>query len=160
MTTAATAPHVPDWTPLLRERGLRVTKQRLAVLEALHASPHASAEDVHAAAAALAAELGQTGLTLQAVYLILADLTRAGLLRRVDAPRQSARYETRVGDNHHHIVCERCGRIEDVDCAVGEAPCLTASDTHGFSVHTAEVTYSGLCPACRDAEAAAAAPTG
>ncbi|KAB1662230.1 transcriptional repressor [Pseudoclavibacter chungangensis] len=144
MPTTETAPTGHDWAPLLRAHGLRVTKQRLAVLGALDGTPHASAEAVHAAAQSA----GLAGLTLQAVYLILADLTRAGLARRVDAPRQSARYETRVGDNHHHIVCEVCGRIEDVDCVVGEAPCLEPADARGFVVHRAEITFSGVCAEC------------
>lgn len=132
-----------DWPARLRERGRRVTRQRVAVLQALDARPHATADDVHADAVREV-----PGLSLQAVYLMLAELTAAGLLRRFDAPRQPARYETRTGDNHHHLVCDRCGRVEDVDCAIGESPCLTPSETHGFRIEQALVTFIGVCAGC------------
>ncbi|WP_424464861.1 Fur family transcriptional regulator [Pseudoclavibacter helvolus] len=134
------------WQSVLRRAGLRVTRQRVAVLELLDASPHSSAERIFAAATPLRGELGS--LTLQAIYGILDDLGRVGLVRRFDAPRTAARFETRIGDNHHHAVCDSCGRIEDVDCAVGEAPCLVPEAPRGFAVHTAEVVYRGLCADC------------
>ncbi|MDO5052375.1 MAG: Fur family transcriptional regulator [Pseudoclavibacter sp.] len=135
-----------DWPARLRELGRRVTRQRLAVLEALELRPHATAEEVHADAARTV-----PGISLQAVYLMLAELSSAGLLRRFDAPRQPARYETRTGDNHHHLVCEGCGRVEDVECTLGRSPCLTPSETHGFLVEQALVTFLGRCPQCADA---------
>ncbi len=134
------------WRSSLRRAGLRVTRQRVAVLELLDASPHSSAERIFAAATPQRAELGS--LTLQAVYGILDDLGRTGLVRRFDAPRTAARFETRIGDNHHHAVCDECGRIEDIDCAVGEAPCLVPASPSGFAVHTAEVVYRGVCADC------------
>ncbi|PPG38862.1 Fur family transcriptional regulator [Pseudoclavibacter sp. RFBA6] len=134
------------WRSALRDAGLRVTRQRVTVLELLDADPHASAERIFAAATSLRAELGS--LTLQAVYGILDDLGRTGLVRRFDAPRTAARFETRIGDNHHHAVCDECGRIEDIDCSVGEAPCLVPDAPNGFAVHTAEVVYRGVCADC------------
>ncbi|MGO2748531.1 MAG: Fur family transcriptional regulator [Pseudoclavibacter sp.] len=134
------------WQSTLRHAGLRVTRQRVAVLDLLDRNPHSSAERIFAAATPLRAELGS--LTLQAVYGILDDLGRTGLVRRFDAPRTAARFETRIGDNHHHAVCDVCGRIEDVDCAVGEAPCLVPEAPSGFAVHTAEVVYRGVCAEC------------
>jgi Fur family transcriptional regulator, stress-responsive regulator len=132
------------WAEQLRSRGRRVTRQRLAVLNAVEHSPHSDAEDV---AAAVRAELPD--ITVQSVYVVLSDLTETGLLRRIELPRNPARYETRVADNHHHAVCTGCGRIEDVDCAVGHAPCLTPSDTHGMAIQIADVLYQGLCADCR-----------
>ena len=134
------------WQSALRRAGLRVTRQRVTVLDLLDTNPHSSAERIFAAATPSRAELGS--LTLQAVYGILDDLGRAGLVRRFDAPRTAARFETRIGDNHHHLVCTSCGAVQDVDCAVGHAPCLHPSDAHGFTLTSAEVTYWGLCPAC------------
>jgi Fur family transcriptional regulator, stress-responsive regulator len=139
------------WAARLHEHGRRVTRQRLAVLDAVEHAPHTVAEDV---ANAVRAEL--PGITVQSVYVVLADLTDSGLLRRIEVPRSPARYETRVADNHHHAVCTSCGRIEDVDCAVGHAPCLTPSDTHGMTIQIADVLYQGICAGCR----AAAAETG
>lgn len=127
----------------LRAAGLRATDQRVAVLAALDGHPHADAAEVFAA---VLADL--PGTSLQAVYGVLGALTDAGLLRRIEPAGSPARYEVRVGDNHHHIVCSTCGSIGDVDCAVGAAPCLTPSGASGFTVITAEVTYWGLCPAC------------
>ncbi|WP_035771406.1 Fur family transcriptional regulator [Arthrobacter sp. Br18] len=137
-----------QWSRALHSLGRRVTRQRLAVLAAVEHSPHSTADD---AAAAVRAELPH--ITVQSVYVVLADLTDAGLLRRIETPHSPARYETRVGDNHHHAVCTGCGRIEDVDCAVGHAPCLTPSWAPGsgrMTIQIAEVMYQGLCDDCRD----------
>ncbi|WP_141881422.1 Fur family transcriptional regulator [Homoserinimonas aerilata] len=130
----------------IRGAGLKVTEPRVAVLRALDASPHADADTVFGA-------VRQTlpGTSLQAVYGVLAALTGAGLLRRIEPAGSSALYELRTGDNHHHVVCSGCGAIEDVDCVVGEAPCLTPSNASGFAIHTAEVTFWGLCPSCHNA---------
>ena len=128
---------------MLREAQLRVTAPRLAVLEALEASPHAEVDTI---ATAVRERLGQ--VSTQAVYDVLRALTSAGLARRIEPAGSAARFELRVGDNHHHVVCRSCGAIEDVDCAVGERPCLHASDDHGFVIDEAEVTYWGLCPDC------------
>jgi len=122
---------------------LRVTRPRTAVLEAVQANPHADTEAIFGAVRAQLPEVSR-----QAVYDVLAALTTAGLVRRIQPSGHVARYESRVGDNHHHIVCRSCGAVADVDCAVGEAPCLTASDDHGFSIDEAEVVYWGLCPGC------------
>jgi Fur family ferric uptake transcriptional regulator len=132
-----------DPSEVLREAGLRVTQQRLAVLGALASSPHA---DVEAIAVATRAAIGT--VSTQAVYDVLRALTEAGIARRIEPAGSPARFELRVGDNHHHVVCRVCGSIADVDCAVGERPCLTASDSHGFVIDEAEVTYWGLCPDC------------
>lgn len=136
-----------DWSAALRERGLRVTKQRLAVLGALHEHQHSTVDQLHAAATV---ELPT--LTAQAVYLMLDDLIAAGLVRRLDAPRQAARFETRADDNHHHLLCSECGRIVDVDCTVGEAPCLHPSNAHGYEIEAADVLYRGRCPDCQTTE--------
>ncbi len=147
-----TAPHrarEAQWSQELRGNGRRVTRQRLAVLAAVERSPHATADD---AAAAVREELPH--IAVQSVYVILADLTELGLLRRIETPSSPARYETRVGDNHHHAVCTGCGRIEDVDCAVGHAPCLTPqfpAGSAGMAIQIADVLYRGLCAECRDA---------
>ncbi|NKX53494.1 Fur family transcriptional regulator [Arthrobacter mobilis] len=138
------------WAESLRGHGRRVTRQRLAVLEAVEHAPHAVAEDV---VDAVRAELPD--ITVQSVYVVLSDLTESGLLRRIEVPQSPARYETRVADNHHHAVCSSCGRIEDVDCAVGHAPCLTPSDTHGMTIQVADVLYQGICADCRTAAQAA-----
>jgi Fur family ferric uptake transcriptional regulator len=128
---------------MLRGAALRVTAPRIAVLTAVHDHPHFDTDSI----------LGLVRETLgavshQAVYDVLRALTSAGLLRRIQPMGSVARYETRVGDNHHHLVCRSCGVIADVDCAVGEAPCLTASDDNGFVLDEAEVIYWGLCPDC------------
>ena len=128
---------------LLREAGLRVTRPRMAVLDAVRQHPHADTESI---LAAVRADLGE--VSHQAVYDILRALTVAGLIRRIQPSGDNARYEARVGDNHHHVVCRACGVIADVDCATGEAPCLTASNDHGFTIDEAEVIYWGLCPDC------------
>jgi len=128
----------------LREAALRVTAPRKAVLSAVYDHPHADTETL---IAATRARLGS--VSHQAVYDVLRVLTDAGLVRRFQPAGSVARYEARVGDNHHHLVCRSCGAVSDVDCAVGEAPCLTASDNAGFAVEEAEVVYWGLCPACQ-----------
>lgn len=127
----------------LRSAGLRVTRQRVAVLEAIRRRPHADADTL---IAAVRAELGS--VSTQAVYDVLHALEEAGLARRVEPAGSPARYDPRVGDNHHHLVCRACGTVVDVDCAIGVAPCLTASDSRGFVIDEAEVTYWGLCPDC------------
>jgi Fur family ferric uptake transcriptional regulator len=129
---------------LLRSHGLHVTAQRLAVLEAVTASPHATADQV---VDTVRAEIGT--VSRQAVYDTLGTLTDLGVLRRIQPARSPARYETRVGDNHHHLVCRVCGVTVDVDCAVNERPCLQASHDHGFTIDEAEVIYWGVCPACQ-----------
>ena len=128
---------------LLREAGLRVTRPRMAVLDAVRQHPHADTESI---IAAVRADLGE--VSHQAVYDVLRALHAAGLIRRIQPSGTQARYEARVGDNHHHVVCRSCGIIADVDCATGEAPCLTASNDHGFRIDEAEVIYWGLCPDC------------
>ena len=128
----------------LRERGLRVTAPRLGVLAALAEHPHA---DVETVAAATRAAVGT--VSTQAVYDVLAALTEAGLVRRIEPAGSPTRYELRVGDNHHHVACRSCGAVEDVDCAVDHRPCLTPSDEHGYALDEAEVTWWGLCPRCR-----------
>ena len=128
---------------MLRGAALRVTRPRVAVLSAVHDHPHA---DTTAIIAAVRDDLAD--VSHQAVYDVLRALTAAGLVRCIEPPGSVARYEARVGDNHHHIVCRSCGSIADVDCAVGAAPCLTPSDAHGFTIDEAEVVYRGLCPDC------------
>ncbi|MFC9970035.1 Fur family transcriptional regulator [Spirillospora sp. NPDC127200] len=128
---------------MLRDASLRVTRPRVAVLSAVRAHPHADTDTI---LRAVRGELPK--VSHQAVYDSLHVLTAAGLVRRIQPSGFVARYESRVGDNHHHIVCRSCGAIADVDCAVGEAPCLTASDDRGFSIDEAEVVYWGLCPDC------------
>jgi len=137
-----------DFEQLLREAGLRVTRPRLSVLRAVHGAPHA---DTDSLIAAVRADLGD--VSHQAVYDVLRALTGAGLVRRIQPAGSVARYESRVGDNHHHVVCRSCGAIADVDCATGHAPCLTASDDHGFSIDEAEVIYWGRCADCARASA-------
>src|SRR4051794_13714452 len=133
------APHEQS----LREAGLRVTQQRVAVLDAVRRLPHADTDSL------ISAVRGRPGdISHQAVYDVLKVLTEAGLVRKIQPLGTVARYESRVGDNHHHLVCRACGAIEDVDCAVGETPCLTASQAHGFQIDEAEVIYWGRCPSC------------
>jgi Fe2+ or Zn2+ uptake regulation protein len=132
-----------DVAPRLREAGLRVTASRLAAYEAVVALPHCSADDV---TASVRRQLGTA--STQGVYDALRMLVEQGLLRRIEPAGSPARYEARTGDNHHHVVCRSCGVVGDVDCAVNAAPCLEASDTHGFVIDEAEVTYWGLCPSC------------
>jgi Fur family transcriptional regulator, stress-responsive regulator len=133
-----------DAADLLREKQMRVTRPRLAVLSALTEHPHADVDTITAMARE---ELGS--VSKQAVYDVLHALADADLVRRIEPAGSPARYEARVGDNHHHVVCRQCGDIADVDCAVGEAPCLTGSTTHGFVIDEAEVTYWGICPRCQ-----------
>lgn len=133
-------------TDLLRRHGLRVTAPRLAVLDVLGVQAHLDADEV----------LQRVRTTLptvsvQAVYDVLHALADAGMLRRIEPAGHPARYERRTGDNHHHVVCRGCGAVDDVDCVVGHAPCLTPSSTSGFAVEAAEVTFWGLCPTCRSA---------
>lgn len=136
-------PTTDDLTSVLRGSSLRVTGPRLAVLEAVHAHPHADTDTV------LQVARGTLGaVSHQAVYDVLRALTDAGLVRRIEPAGSVARYEARTGDNHHHAVCRGCGAIADVDCAVGAAPCLTASDDHGFVIDEAEVVYWGRCATC------------
>jgi Fur family transcriptional regulator, stress-responsive regulator len=132
-----------DGAEQLRIARLRVTRPRLAVLVAVHAHPHADTETIFGAV-----RIGLPEVSRQAVYDVLNALTAVGLVRRIQPSGSVARYEARVGDNHHHVVCRSCGFIADVDCAVGEAPCLTASDDNGFLLDEAEVIYWGLCPDC------------
>jgi Fe2+ or Zn2+ uptake regulation protein len=132
-----------DFEAQLRAVSLRVTRPRLAVLAALHDHPHVDTDTVIALVRA-----EHPGVSHQAVYDVLRALTTAGLVRRIQPAGATARYESRVGDNHHHVVCRSCGTIADVDCAVGHAPCLTASDDHDFVVAEAEVVYWGTCPDC------------
>jgi len=133
-----------DISDQLREAGLRVTRQRLAVVRVLREHPHATAD-------AVAERVRALGVTIstQAVYDVLAALESAGLIRRIEPAGSPGIFEARVHDNHHHMVCRRCGLIVDVSCVVGEAACLTPSESHGFAVDEAEVTFWGLCPACQ-----------
>ncbi|MFE3545340.1 Fur family transcriptional regulator [Nocardia sp. NPDC059177] len=128
---------------MLRAASLRVTAPRLAVLTAVHHQPHADTDTIISRVRDTLGTVSQ-----QAVYDVLRALTTAGLLRRIQPMGTVARYETRVGDNHHHLVCRSCGVIVDIDCAVGDAPCLTAPDDRGFVIDEAEVIYWGLCPDC------------
>ncbi|CAH0253564.1 Transcriptional regulator FurA [Microbacterium oxydans] len=130
----------------LRQAGLRATAGRVAVLDALDSMAHTDAERVFREVSAV---LPTT--SIQSVHNILADLTAAGLIRRIEPAGSAALYERRTGDNHHHVVCTSCGAVGDVDCVTGEAPCLTPSDAGGFTVQTAEVTFWGLCPSCQNA---------
>ncbi len=132
-----------DAEAALRAASLRVTRPRLAVLGAVRDHPHADTETV-----IREVRVPHPSISHQAVYDVLRVLTDAGLVRRIQPSGSVARYEARVGDNHHHVVCRRCGSIADVDCAVGETPCLTAADDHGFVVEEAEVVYWGTCPGC------------
>ena len=137
---------VADPAGLLRQHGLRVTAQRLAVLKAVSGRPHGTADEIEEF---VRAEIGS--VSRQAVYDVLGILTDKGLLRRIEPARSPARYEDRVDDNHHHLVCHSCGVTVDVRCAVGATPCLEAADDNGFIVDEAEVIYWGTCPACQTA---------
>jgi Fe2+ or Zn2+ uptake regulation protein len=139
-------PRVPTRTEvehLLRGVALRVTRPRVAVLTAVYEHPHADTDQIIGAARE---DLGD--VSHQAVYDVLRALTAAGLVRRIEPAGSVPRYEARVGDNHHHVICRSCREIADVDCAVGDTPCLTASDDHGFAIDEAEVVYWGLCRDC------------
>lgn len=139
-------PTQSDLEQLLRGAALRVTRPRVAVLTAVYEHPHADTDQIIAAARKHLGELSH-----QAVYDVLRALTAAGLVRRIQPSGSVARYESRVGDNHHHVVCRSCAAIVDVDCAVGDTPCLTASDDQGFAIDEAEVIYWGLCFECSTA---------
>jgi Fur family transcriptional regulator, stress-responsive regulator len=136
-------PATSELKRVLRDASVRITRPRLAVLAAVYDHPHA---DTGAILGLVREE--DRGVSRQTVYDVLAALTAAGVVRRIQPPGSVARYESRVADNHHHIVCRSCGAIADVDCAVGDAPCMTPSNDHGFAVDEAEVVYQGLCPAC------------
>ena len=133
-----------DAKGLLRRHGLQVTAQRLALLRAVSTHPHATADEL---ADDVRGSIGS--ISRQAVYDTLGTLVEKGLARRIQPAGSPARYEDRVGDNHHHLVCRACGVMVDVDCAVGKAPCLAAADDHGFEIQEAEVIYWGYCPGCR-----------
>jgi len=140
-------PSASDFQQMLRDVSLRVTRPRVAVLTAVHAYPHADTDSI-----IRAVREDLPDVSHQAVYDSLSTLTSAALVRRIQPSGSVARYESRVGDNHHHVVCRACGSIADVDCAVGEAPCLTAADDSGFAIDEAEVIYWGLCPDCAAAQ--------
>jgi Fur family ferric uptake transcriptional regulator len=133
-----------DPASLFREQGVQVTAQRLAVLRAVSRRPHCTADDV---AEDVRADIG--AISRQAVYDALGMLVEKGFLRRIQPARSPARYEDRVGDNHHHLICRTCGKTVDVDCAVGDTPCLTAAADSGYEIDEAEVIYWGTCPECR-----------
>ena len=143
-------PTTSDFERMLRGAALRVTGPRVAVLRALHDHPHADTDSV---ISVVREDLGV--VSHQAVYDVLRALTAAGLVRRIQPPGSVTRYESRVGDNHHHVVCRSCGAIADVDCAVGYIPCLTAADDSGYEIDEAEVIYWGRCPECVAAGSAA-----
>ena len=132
-----------DEAALLRRHGVQVSAQRLAVLRAVSDRPHSTADDIDKV---VRAEIG--AISRQAVYDALGTFTDKGLLRRIQPARSPARYEVRVGDNHHHLICRTCNRVVDVDCAVGYTPCLTAADDSGYEIDEAEVIYWGRCPEC------------
>ena len=141
-----TAPHTPAIAEELRGAGLRVTAARVALLQTVRDGDHLGVEAI---AAGVRDRIGH--ISLQAVYEALHALTAAGLVGRIEPAGSPARFEGRVADNHHHVVCRSCGAVADVDCSVGEAPCLTASDDHGFSIDEAQVIFWGLCPNCSTA---------
>jgi len=134
---------VPGPAELLRQHGIQVTAQRLAVLRAVSGEPHITADGV---AEVVRGEIG--AISTQSVYDALGVLVAKGLIRRIQPAGSAARFEDRVGDNHHHLICRVCGRLVDVDCATGDAPCLTAADDQGYEIDEAEVAYWGRCPAC------------
>lgn len=142
-----------DPAALLRQHGVQVTAQRLAVLRAVCELPHCTADAV-----VEAARDGIGAISRQSVYDALGLLAEKGILRRIQPAGSPARYEARVGDNHHHVICRECGRVADVDCAIGAAPCLTAADARGFDVDEAEVIYWGRCPECRARSSAPGRP--
>ncbi|MBC6457903.1 Fur family transcriptional regulator [Actinomadura sp. HBU206391] len=134
---------------LLKRKGLRNTAQRRAVLAALQEAPHATAPDLeNKIGIGRAASVAAAGLSRQGLYNVLEDLTRAGLVRCIEPAGSSSRYELRVGDNHHHVVCRACGRVEDVDCARDVVPCLDPLDDKGYVIDEAEITWWGTCGAC------------
>ncbi len=139
---------------LLRGAELRVTRPRVSVLQAVYDHPHADTDQLIGAARE---DLGE--VSHQAVYDVLRTLTSVGLVRRIEPAGSVARYESRVADNHHHLVCRTCGAVADVDCAVGDTPCLTAADDHGFAIDEAEVIYWGLCPDCTTSTSTSTSPS-
>jgi Fur family ferric uptake transcriptional regulator len=141
--TILPVPTTSDFERMLRGVALRVTRPRVAVLSAVHNNPHADTDSIIGVVREDLSEVSH-----QAVYDVLRALTVAGLVRRIQPKGSVARYESRVADNHHHVVCRACGAIADVDCTVGSAPCLTASDDHGYAIDEAEVVYWGRCGAC------------
>lgn len=142
--TQVTDPHRPAAAEILRTHGVQVTAQRVAVLDAVSAHPHATADQI------LDSVRGSIGtISRQSVYDALGTLEHVGLVRRIQPIGSPARFEDRVGDNHHHIICRTCGALADVDCAVGLTPCLTASNSHGYTIDEAEVSYWGVCPNCQ-----------
>jgi len=142
-----------DPAQLLRQQGFKVTPQRLAVLRAVSGRPHLTAEDL---VEVVRADIG--AISQRAVYDAVGVLAEMGLLRRIQPAGSAARYEDRVGENHHHLICRTCGRMVDVDCAVGAVPCLTAADDAGYEIDEAEVIYWGRCPTCRQAGEGASVP--
>jgi Fe2+ or Zn2+ uptake regulation protein len=150
MRHARSVPTTSDFESMLRGAALRVTRPRVAVLSAVHDHPHADTDSI---ISVVREDLGE--VSHQAVYDVLRALTAAGLVRRIQPTGSVARYEARVGDNHHHVVCRSCGAIADVDCAVGYIPCLTAADDSGYEIDEAEVIYWGRCPDCVAATPAA-----
>ncbi|GIW81431.1 MAG: transcriptional repressor [Gemmatales bacterium] len=138
---------VDDPTQILRERGLQVTAQRLAVLRAVSRRPHGTADAI---AEDVRAEIG--AISRQAVYDALGVLAEKGIIRRIQPAGSPARYEDRVGDNHHHLICRSCGKMVDVDCVVGDTPCLSVADASGFRIDEAEVIFWGTCPNCLSAQ--------
>src|SRR5690349_22180874 len=154
MRQARAMPTTVELEQVLRGAELRVTRPRVAVLTAVHDHPHADTDTIIGAVRS-----GLGDVSHQAVYDVLRALTASGLLRRIQPAGSVARYEARVADNHHHVVCRDCGSIADVECAVGEIPCLTASDSHGFVIDEAEVVYWGLCPECASNGTAKASST-
>lgn len=144
MGTAVTSRSSSDPTEILREHGVQVTAQRLAVMRAVSSQPHSTADDIEEIARS---EIGS--ISRQAVYDALGTLSDRGLIRRIQPGRSPARYEDRIDDNHHHLVCRGCGLTLDVDCVVGQKPCLQASNDHGFRIEEAEIVYWGYCPDCR-----------
>ncbi|GGI97908.1 Fur family transcriptional regulator [Streptomyces brasiliensis] len=141
-----TSSQTPTTAAELRGAGLRVTAARVALLETVRGGDHLGVEAI---ATRVRDRVGH--ISLQAVYEALHALTAAGLIRRIEPAGSPARFEGRIGDNHHHVVCRSCGAVADVDCATGGAPCLTASEDHGFAIDEAEVIYWGLCPECSTA---------
>jgi len=137
---------------LLREHGLHVTAQRLAILRAVGGHPHATADDI---LEVVVSEIGS--ISKQAVYDGLATMSEKGIIRRIQPAGSPARFEDRVGDNHHHLVCRSCSLMFDIDCAVGDTPCLVAENDHGFEIEEAEVVYWGYCPTCIESRASASA---
>ncbi|MDR1431739.1 MAG: transcriptional repressor [Propionibacteriaceae bacterium] len=156
MSPRSTAYHTAS-AKLLREHGLRVTWPRVSVLDALAGHSHLDATGV-----AHLVRGNNMRIATQTVYDALSALTEAGLVRRTEAPGAAVRYERRVGDNHHHLICRKCQRVHDVDCIIGSAPCLTLADDHGFDIDEAAVTFWGICPDCKKpaAQGSTANPSG